>query len=129
MSERRPQRHPRPADPARLRDAWRAELERAAVARAERRPGDEWRHLERAHILSQPFALPHVRTHAHMLGRAVRRRDRRELIGQVFRILAAGPGSATGRYPLGNTGGADVSAFEPMPLPNDFVPLLGFAHK
>ena len=30
----------------------------------------EWKHLERAHILSQPMAGPHVRTHVAMLGAA-----------------------------------------------------------
>jgi len=59
-----------------------------------------------------------------MLAAAVRRRDARELAGQVFRVLVAAPGSLTGRYPVGNTGGADVSAFAPMPIPEDLRPLL-----
>ena len=25
----------------------------------------------------------------------------------------------TGKYPVGNTGGADVSVFRPMPIPDD----------
>ena len=37
----------------------------------------------------------------------------------VPRLVVAGPGSLTGRYPMGNTGGANVSAFEPMPIPDD----------
>ena len=36
----------------------------------------------------------------------------------------AGPGSATGRYPLGNTGRANVSATKPMPIPDDLAELL-----
>jgi hypothetical protein len=59
-----------------------------------------------------------------MLAVALRRRDRRELIGQLFRIIVAAPGSITGKYPAGNTGGADVSAFAPMPIPDDLRPLL-----
>jgi len=39
----------------------------------------------------------------------------------------AGPGSATRRYPLGNTGGADVSAFAPMDMPSDLRALLADA--
>jgi hypothetical protein len=31
----------------------------------------------------------------------------------------------TGKYPVGNTGGADVSAFEPMPIPEDLAGVLG----
>jgi hypothetical protein len=50
---------------------------------------------------------------------ALRGRDGHEVLGQVFRLLVAAPGSLTGRYPVGNTGGADVSAFEQMPIPDD----------
>jgi hypothetical protein len=80
--------------------------------------------LERAHILSQPLAGAHVRTHLAMLAYALRRRDRHEIVGQVLRVIVAGPGSWTGRYPVGNTGGANVSAFRPMPVPDDLRPLL-----
>lgn len=108
----------------RLRDAWHDEMDRARLAR---RGGDalaEWRHLERAHILSQPLATPHLRTHAAMFGAAWRRRDTRELAGQAMRLLLAVPGTVSGRYPVGNTGGANVSAFEPMPIPDDLRSLL-----
>jgi hypothetical protein len=80
--------------------------------------------LERAHILSQPLAGAHVRTHLAMLAYALRRRDGHEIVGQVLRVIVAGPGSWTGRYPVGNTGGANVSAFRPMPVPDDLRPLL-----
>jgi hypothetical protein len=107
-----------------LRAAWAVELDAARAARSSGDSSSEWRHLERAHILSQPMAGAHVRTHAALLSTALRRRDRRELIGQLFRIIVAAPGSMTGRYPIGNTGGADVSAFAPMPIPEDLQPLL-----
>jgi len=102
-----------------LRAAWA--IERAA-ALAARHAGDaalEWRHLERAHIVSQPLVGLHVRTHVAMLSAAARRGERREILGQAMRLLLAGPGSLTGRYPVGNTGGADVSALRPMPVPDD----------
>ena len=107
-----------------LRAAW---SEERAAARAARGRGDvaaEWSHLERAHILSQPMAGAHVRTHLAMLGYAIRRRDRHEIVGQVLRAIVAGPRSWTGRYPLGNTGGANVSAFQPMPVPDDLRTIL-----
>jgi hypothetical protein len=66
----------------------------------------------------------HVRTHLAMLCFALRTVRPQEVAGQVFRILVAAPGSWSGRYPLGNTGGADVSAFAPMDVPNDLRPLL-----
>ena len=59
-----------------------------------------------------------------MLGYGIRHRDRREVAGQLVRSLVAGPGSALGRYPLGNTGGADVSAVAPMPIPADLQAVL-----
>ena len=108
----------------RSRAAWAAEL---AAARTARSTGDtraEWMHLERAHILSQPMVGAHVRTHLAMLTSALRRHDLHELVGQLFRIIVAAPGSMTGKYPVGNTGGADVSAFAPMPIPEDLQPLL-----
>ena len=65
---------------ATLRLAREAERDNARAARAEGDVAGEWRHLERAHVLSQP---------------------------------------------VGNTGGVDVSASRPMPIPDDLRPLLG----
>jgi hypothetical protein len=98
------------------------------AARDARRAGDleeAWRLLERTHILSQPWAWPHVRSHVDMLRLAVRARDRHEISGQIVRTAVAGPGSAVGRYPLGNTGRSDVPATRPMPVPEDLAELLG----
>jgi hypothetical protein len=59
-----------------------------------------------------------------MFGCGFRRHDRREIIGQMVRLVVAGPGSLTGRYPVGNTGGADVRALKPMPVPSDMLLIL-----
>jgi hypothetical protein len=67
------------------------------------------------------------RTHGVMLASALRRRDRREVLGQLVRLAVAGPGSWTGRYPVGNTGGANVSALQPMPIPDDLRAILDAA--
>jgi hypothetical protein len=107
-----------------LRRAWDEEIEAARDARDRRDVAAEWAHLERAHILSQPMARPHLITHVRMFGAAWRRRDSRELGGQLLRLLLAVPGTLSGRYPVGNTGGADVSAFAPMPIPDDLRNLL-----
>lgn len=104
--------------------SWSDERAAAREARTRGDRVDEWRHLERAHILSQPLALAHVRTHAAMLAAGVRSRDRREITGQLLRLVVAAPGSLTGRYPVGNTGRADVSALEPMPIPDDLRTIL-----
>ena len=39
-------------------------------------------------------------------------RPARESSASCFRLVVAAPGSLTGRYPVGNTGGADVNAFD-----------------
>ena len=83
-----------------------------------------WHALEDAHVLSQRWAVPHLRVHAHMLLVGWRQRDVREVVGQIGRLVVAGPGSLTGRYPVGNTGRSDVSAFEPMPIRPDLAALL-----
>jgi hypothetical protein len=112
---------PRPENVDALRTAWATEMQAANQATD---ADVAWTHLERAHIVSQPLAGEHVRTHAAMLLTAVRRRDAKEALGQLFRVVVAAPGSLTGRYPVGNTGGADVSAFAPMPIPPDLQELL-----
>lgn len=109
---------------AALRRAFDDELDAARDARSRGDSTAEWAHLERAHILSQPMARPHLVTHQRMFGAAWRRRDGREIGGQLLRLLLAVPGTLSGRYPVGNTGGADVSAFQPMPIPDDLAALL-----
>ena len=108
----------------RLRAAFESELGRADALR---RAGDldgAFRHLERAHILGQQYAAPHVRTHVAMLRIGVQRRDLREIAGQLVRIPAAAIGSAIGVAPGGNTGGASVGLFARMEIPPDLKALL-----
>jgi Protein of unknown function (DUF3703) len=96
-------------------------------SRTARRGGDDqaaWAHLERAHILGQPFIGPHLRTHWEMLRLAVATRIRGEALGQVFRLVLVIPGTLLGRLPAGNTGRANVSAFVPMPIPAELSALL-----
>jgi hypothetical protein len=107
-----------------LKTAWRTERDLAKAARDAGDAGAEWRHLERAHILSQPNIRLHVATHMAMLGFALRERNSREIGGQLARLVFATPGSATGKYPRGNTGGANVSAFRQMPVPEDLATIL-----
>lgn len=101
---------------------YRTEMSAAkTAATAEQR----WRHLERAHIVSQPDPWLHTRNHIAMLVLAVRVRDRREALGQVVRIALAAPGSLAGKYPEGNTGRTAAGLTVPMPLPPDLADVLG----
>lgn len=83
-----------------------------------------WELLEDAHVLSQPWAWPHTRVHAAMLVAAWRSHDRREIRGQVLRLLVGGPASTFGRYPIGNTGRARVPATQPMSVRPDLAEIL-----
>jgi hypothetical protein len=115
------------ANRSELRERWAQERTAARTARQRTDVEDEWRHLERAHVLSQPMAGRHVRTHVAMLGYGLRHRDGREVVGQLVRLAVAAPGTWTGRYPAGNTGGANVSALKPMPIPDDLLAVLNAA--
>ncbi len=95
----------------------------AAQARARADWDTAFRHLERAHILGQRSTRRHVRSHVAMLSVGWRRRDGREIRGQLARIVAALLFSRVW-VPVGNTGGADVPATRPMPLPDDLRALV-----
>lgn len=81
-------------------------------------------HLERAHILGQRFFVPHFITHWWMLKIGFRQKDFREIFGQILRLFAVVPGFLFGWVPIGNTGGANVSAIKPMPIPEDLEKIL-----
>ncbi len=96
-------------------------------AREARKSGNAalaWASLEDAHVLSQEWVVPHCGVHLDMLRLAVSTRDRREVIGQLVRLIVAGPGSATGKIPVGNSGRSNVSIIAPMPIRPDLADLL-----
>jgi hypothetical protein len=80
-------------------------------------------HLERAHVLAQRMTGPHTHVHGLMLVAGARRRDWREVIGQVPRLLASLLFSRLW-VPAGNTGRARVGALKPMPIPEDLRRLM-----
>ena len=67
-----------------------------------------WYHLERAHILGQPYPYHHTLVHWKMLLFGIRIKDIREIICQIPRLLVGGVKSFVGEIPVGNTGGANV---------------------
>ena len=73
-------------------------------------------HLERAHVISQAFVVPHARSHWLMLKVELRRWQPVAAFGQVVRIALGVLGSAVGVVPVGNTGGSNVSMFKRMPI-------------
>ena len=81
-------------------------------------------HLERAHILGQTSTYQHVRVHLHMLRWGIRYRRPTEVLVQIFRLMGATTMTAIGLVPEGNTGGANVSALKPMPVPQDLSTII-----
>lgn len=105
------------------------ELQRAAEAEAAGNPVVSFRHLERAHVLGQGATVEHVRVHLAMLHWAVRHRRLREAMGQILRIVGAGTKTAFGWVPTGNTGGANISPFKPLPVPPDLKQVIEQARR
>lgn len=113
----------------RIRPYVDAELKAAVDAEAKNNPDVAFSHLERAHILGQASTLQHVRAHWHMLHWAIRQRDRKELFGQLVRIVGAATKTFVGLVPECNTGGANVSPVLPLPIPADLAAIIGQARS
>jgi hypothetical protein len=107
-----------------LRSAFETEMQLAAHSYAAGDLDAAFARLERAHVLGQWHAVAHARAHLGMLRVGWRRRDLREVVGQLLRIPGGIVGSALGRVPRGNTGGANVGAFRQMPIAADLTALL-----
>lgn len=107
----------------RIRKHVDAELRAAALIESAR-PAIAFAHLERAHVLGQASTLQHVRVHWQMLRWGLRHRDLRECFGQLLRIIGAATKTAFGLVPSGNTGGARVSPFRAMPVPEELAELM-----
>jgi ligand-binding SRPBCC domain-containing protein len=102
-----------------IRKAIKAEMSLYAEAHARGEIAEAWHRLERAHILSQRFLSLHLSNHIEMLRYAIYLLDRREIVGQLIRLVLAPIGALANHIPAGNTGRSNVSAFESMPIPED----------
>lgn len=88
-----------------------------------------FRHLERAHVLGQAITYDHTRIHWRMLKLGWKMRNWREVSGQILRVFGASTKTPLGIYPAGNTGGANVYFFKPMPIPDDLQDILNKTKK
>ncbi|HET8859874.1 DUF3703 domain-containing protein [Marivirga sp.] len=80
---------------------------------------EAWRHLERAHIIGQPFPYQHSEVHWLMLKFGIKIKNTKEVLGQIPRLLVGGVKSFVGTIPVGNTGGANVPPLKSMDIPDD----------
>ena len=88
-----------------------------------------WLLLEAAHVLGQTRLSPHLQVHGFMLALAWETRAVREVLGQVFRLALVPLGHLLGRLPLGNSGRANISAFQVMQPSPDFLKVIDEARS
>lgn len=105
--------------PDRLHPFYLEELETAAKYFSMNDFRLSWHHLERAHILGQPYPYHHTLVHWKMLLFGIKIKDFNEIIGQIPRLLVGGVKSFVGEIPVGNTGGANVPPLKRMDIPQD----------
>ena len=110
--------------PAALKPFYRQELLLAKLEFDKKHYQQSWRHLERAHILGQPYPAAHTAVHWKMLGFGIKIKSRKEIIGQIPRLLVGGIKSFVGKIPVGNTGGANVPPLQAMEIPEDLVVII-----
>jgi hypothetical protein len=107
--------------PGSLKIFYREELMQAKHEFDNKNYQASWRHLERAHILGQPYPFEHTEVHWKMLAFGIKIKNGKEIIGQIPRLLVGGVKSFVGKIPTGNTGGADVPPLKPMEIPEDLL--------
>jgi hypothetical protein len=110
--------------PAGLKVHYRQELEKYSTEFANGKLQVAWRHLERAHILGQPWPCEHTHVHWVMMKFGIKIKNGREILGQIPRLLVGGVKSFVGNIPVGNTGGANVPPLQPMEIPDDLKSIL-----
>ena len=110
--------------PKALKPFYKNELIQADNAFQKMHYQQSWRHLERAHILGQPYPVAHTAVHWKMLRFGIKVKNFKEVIGQIPRLIFGGVKSFVGHIPLGNTGGANVPPLKPMQIPADLVAII-----
>jgi len=115
--------------PSELKTFFNKELNEAASAFSNNNLNQSWHHLERAHIIGQPYPYEHTLVHWKMLGFGIKTKNTKEIIGQIPRLLVGGIKSFVGEIPIGNTGGANVPPLQPMEIPHDLKIIIESTRK
>ena len=110
--------------PKGLKSHYQSELTQYAGALRAGHLQQAWHHLERAHILGQAYPKEHTCVHWKMLQFGFRIKSRKEVLGQIPRLLVGGVKSFVGKIPVGNTGGANVPPLLSMEIPGDLREVL-----
>lgn len=107
-----------------IKEFIKGELVEYNNAFASRNYKQAFNHLERIHIVSQPYAIEHTITHLRMLRFALQTFKPLEIIVQVLYSLLGGILSLIGFVPIGNTGGANAISKGAMEIPNDLKQIM-----
>lgn len=75
-----------------------------------------WKHLEHAHIIGQRYPFAHTYVHWKMLQFGFKIKSRKEILGQIPRLIFGGVKSFVGKVPVGNPGGANVPPLKSFPI-------------
>lgn len=105
--------------PAGLKAHYRQELESYRSEMSKVNLQLAWRQLERAHIIGQPWFVQHTYIHWLMLRFGIKVKNKKEILGQLPRLLVGGIKSFVGKIPTGNTGGANVPPLRVMEIPEE----------
>lgn len=105
--------------PAGLKVHYRKELVNYRSEMAKANLQLAWRHLERAHIIGQSWFVQHTHAHWLMLRFGIKIKNRKEILGQLPRLLLGGVKSFVGKIPTGNTGGVNVPPLRVMEIPEE----------
>ena len=114
--------------PLQLNSFFKKELQNARTSFAQNNLQQSWQHLERAHILGQPYPYHHSLVHWKMFVFSIRTKNIHEILGQLPRLLMGGILSFFGKIPVGNTGGANVPAMHPMEIPGELQQIINQAN-
>jgi hypothetical protein len=112
------------AMPKALQSFYQNELDAYRNALDKKYYKQSWQHLERAHILGQPYPYQHTAVHWKMFLFGVKLKNWKEVLGQIPRLLVGGVKSFVGHIPVGNTGGANVPPLQPMEIPEDLMTMI-----
>ncbi len=103
---------------------YKKELEKASKLFIAKNYVLSFRHLERAHILAQPYPYEHTYVHWRMLCFGIKIKNTKEVLGQLPRLIFGGVKSFVGKIPVGNTGGVSVPPLKPMEIPSDLLQII-----
>ena len=110
--------------PTGLKDHYQQELESYRNQIESGNLPGAWQRLERAHIIGQAWFKQHTHVHWLMLRFGIKIKNRKEIVGQLPRLLVGGVKSFVGKIPTGNTGGANVPPLQVMEIPEDLKNIL-----